>query len=65
MPQDVRHLVSKLALTGDPIRCGDLPQVDSPLITEGIPLFFSKALSGEMDVAYLAANQLPLEPHHY
>lgn len=57
--------MSKLALTGDPIRCGDLPQVDSPLITEGIPLFFSKALSGEMDVAYLAANQLPLEPHHY
>ncbi|WP_268238986.1 MULTISPECIES: hypothetical protein [Pseudomonadati] len=43
--------MSKLALTGDPSRGGDLPQVNSPLITEGMPLFFSKALSGEMDVA--------------
>jgi cytochrome c peroxidase len=54
--QDVRSLVSKLALTGDPSSGRDLPQVGTPLVTLGMQLFFSKALSGEMDVACVSCH---------
>ncbi len=44
-------LTQRYGLTGDPVQGQTLPSIDSPLAQLGMKLFFSKALSGNLDVA--------------
>lgn len=48
---ELRVLIGQLDLAGDPSLGRDLPTVDDPLAQLGKQLFFSKALSGDLDVA--------------
>ena len=54
--KEVRMLVAQQALTASPETGRDLPEVGSPLVTLGMQLFFSQALSGEMDVACVSCH---------
>ena len=47
----LRQVIITRGLTGDPNLGRDLPAVDDPLAQLGKQLFFTKALSGDMDVA--------------
>ena len=47
----LRQEIGARGLTGDPSLGRDLPAIDDPLAQLGKQLFFSKALSGDMDVA--------------
>lgn len=49
--QELRQLIAANELTGDPSAGRELPTVDNPLAILGKLLFFSKALSGDLDVA--------------
>ncbi len=52
LPEDeLRALIVQHGLTGDPSLGRDLPGIDDPLAQLGMKLFFSKALSGDLDVA--------------
>tara|TARA_R110001583_G_scaffold117260_1_gene268345 strand:- start:518 stop:2023 length:1506 start_codon:yes stop_codon:yes gene_type:complete len=53
---DLRSIIEVQSLTGEPAVGRDLPQVDSPIVTLGMQLFFSQALSGEMDVACVSCH---------
>ncbi len=44
-------LIAEHGLTGDPSAGRNLPSIDEPLAQLGMKLFFTKALSGDMDVA--------------
>ncbi len=45
------QIVQRHQLTGDPVKGRELPDIDSPLAQLGMKLFFSKTLSGNLDVA--------------
>jgi cytochrome c peroxidase len=45
-----------LQLTGDPSAGRQVPSIDSPLSQLGMQLFFSKALSGDLDVACVSCH---------
>ncbi|MCB9153854.1 MAG: c-type cytochrome [Caldilineae bacterium] len=47
----LRQVITAEALTGDPSLGRELPAIDDPLAQLGKQLFFTKALSGDMDVA--------------
>ena len=47
----MQQVIVARGLTGDPGRGRDLPGIDEPLAQLGKQLFFTKALSGDMDVA--------------
>lgn len=47
----LRQVIDAQGLTGDPSLGRDLPGIDEPLAQLGKQLFFTKALSGDMDVA--------------
>jgi len=47
----VKALIEDHRLTGDPTTERTLPSIDDPMTQLGMQLFFTKALSGEMDVA--------------
>ncbi|HRX05326.1 MAG TPA: cytochrome c peroxidase, partial [Anaerolineae bacterium] len=47
----LRQEIVTRGLTGDPSLGRDLPAIDDPLAQLGKQLFFTKALSGDMDVA--------------
>ena len=47
----LRELIQRHGLTGDPLQGQVLPDIASPLAQLGMKLFFSKALSGNKDVA--------------
>ncbi|MCU0507515.1 MAG: cytochrome-c peroxidase [Anaerolineae bacterium] len=49
--RDLRAIVAAEGLTGDPSRGRELPSIDEPLAQLGKKLFFTKALSGDNDVA--------------
>ncbi len=51
LDEALRQEIVALGLTGDPSLGRDLPAIDEPLAQLGKQLFFSKALSGDMDVA--------------
>lgn len=50
-PIYIRSLASVFSLTGDPTTGRTLPSISDPKAQLGMKLFFSKALSGEKDVA--------------
>jgi cytochrome c peroxidase len=54
--RELRTKIIELSLTGDPSKNRDLPTVGSPLVTLGMQLFFTQALSGEMDVACVSCH---------
>ena len=49
--EELRQLIGAHELTGDPSAGRELPIMDDPLAQLGKLLFFSKALSGDLDVA--------------
>lgn len=49
--RDLRAIIAAEGLTGDPGRGRDLPAINEPLAQLGKQLFFTKALSGNKDVA--------------
>jgi cytochrome c peroxidase len=51
LDRNLRAVIAAQGLTGDPSRGRDLPDVDEPLAQLGKKLFFTKALSGDKDVA--------------
>ncbi|WP_394200346.1 cytochrome-c peroxidase [Shewanella waksmanii] len=53
---DLRQLIAPLQLSGDPSAGRDLPSIDQPLAQLGMQLFYSKALSGEMDTACVSCH---------
>jgi cytochrome c peroxidase len=53
---EVRALIVAHALTGDPTIGRTLPTIDSPLAQLGRHLFFTKALSGELDTACVSCH---------
>jgi cytochrome c peroxidase len=56
LTKDLRNIIEVQSLTGEPAEGRDLPPVDSPIVTLGMQLFFSQALSGEMDVACVSCH---------
>jgi len=52
----LRDLIIVQSLTGDPSLGRDLPQIGDPLAQLGKQLFYSKALSGNMDVACVSCH---------
>lgn len=52
----LRALIGEHGLTGDPIVGRDLPTIESPMAQLGRHLFFTKALSGEMDTACVSCH---------
>lgn len=52
----LRAIITDHGLTGDPSLGRDLPDIDEPLAQLGKRLFFSKALSGDMDVACVTCH---------
>lgn len=54
---DLRETINSLGLTGDPASGKEIPDmVDNPQALLGMQLFFSKALSGEMDTACVTCH---------
>lgn len=53
---ELAALIAEHGLTGDPSVGRDLPSIADPLAQLGMKLFFSKALSGEMDVACVSCH---------
>ncbi|MEN8174824.1 MAG: cytochrome c peroxidase [Pseudomonadota bacterium] len=53
---ELRTLIQDLFLTGDPSRERALPDIDSPLADLGMKLFFTKALSGDLDTACVSCH---------
>ncbi len=47
----LRAIIAEHGLTGDPSRGRDLPDIADPIPQLGLKLFFTKALSGDRDVA--------------
>ena len=47
----LRAVIAEQGLTGDPSLGRDLPSIDEPMAQLGKKLFFTKALSGDKDVA--------------
>ena len=47
----LRAVIAEQGLTGDPSLGRDLPSIDEPMVQLGKKLFFTKALSGDKDVA--------------
>jgi cytochrome c peroxidase len=52
----LRAAIELLGLTGDPHRGLDLPRIDESLAQLGKKLFFTKALSGDMDTACVSCH---------
>lgn len=50
------RLIQQHGLTGDPLQGQTLPSIESPLAQLGMKLFFSKALSGDMEVACVTCH---------
>lgn len=53
---DVRSLISELDLSGDASTGRNLPDISDPVAQLGMKLFFSRALSGEMDTACVSCH---------
>ena len=49
--QQLGNIIRQHGLTGNPARGLDLPEISSPKAQLGMKLFFSKTLSGNLDVA--------------
>lgn len=54
--QELRAVVARLQLTGDPSQGRDLPTIDEPLAQLGMKLFFSKSLGGDQDAACVSCH---------
>ncbi|NRA84064.1 MAG: cytochrome-c peroxidase [Gammaproteobacteria bacterium] len=54
--KDLLTLIIKHRLTGDPTIGRELPSIDEPLAQLGAKLFFTKALSGNLDVACVSCH---------
>ncbi len=52
----LQQIAERLQLTGDPSLGRRVPSIDSPLSQLGMQLFFSKALSGDQDVACVSCH---------
>ncbi|WP_028774448.1 cytochrome-c peroxidase [Shewanella waksmanii] len=52
----LRQQIASLGLTGDPSTDRNIPSIDTPLAQLGMQLFYSKALSGEMDTACVSCH---------
>ncbi len=51
LDQELIDLAKRHGLTGDPTKGRQLPNINTPLAQLGIKLFFSRTLSGDLDVA--------------
>lgn len=56
LDDELRSIIADHGLTGDPSLGRDLPGIDEPLAQLGKRLFFTKALSGDMDVACVTCH---------
>jgi cytochrome c peroxidase len=56
LDKELRSLITINNLTGDPSLGIDLPNIKEPLAQLGLQLFFSKALSGDNDVACVSCH---------
>lgn len=56
LDRQLRALVSREGLTGDPAAGRSLPSIDSPMARLGMQLFFSKGLGGDMDSACVSCH---------
>ena len=53
---ELRQVISARSLTGDPSSGRDLPDISEPLAQLGMKLYFTKALSGNMDTACVSCH---------
>lgn len=53
---ELRAIIAEQGLAGDPSLGRDLPAIDEPLAQLGMALFYSKALSGDLDVACVSCH---------
>lgn len=53
---ELRAIIDRLELTGDPSLGRDLPGIEEPLAQLGMNLFFSKAVGGDMDSACVSCH---------
>ncbi len=53
---ELRALINRHQLTGNPMKGKVLPKINSPVVQLGRDLFFSKALSGNRDTACVACH---------
>lgn len=53
---ELRQIIAANGLTGDPSLGRNIPDVNDPLTQLGMKLFFTKALSGNMDVACVTCH---------
>jgi cytochrome c peroxidase len=56
MDIQLRDIISRESLTGDPSHNRELPQISSPKAQLGMQLFFSKALGGNRDSACVSCH---------
>jgi cytochrome c peroxidase len=56
LDNQLRDIISRENLTGDPSLNRELPQISSPKAQLGMQLFFSKALGGDMDSACVSCH---------
>ncbi|WP_144392727.1 cytochrome-c peroxidase [Pleionea sediminis] len=56
LDKQLQDKIEVFNLTGDPSKNRNLPTIEEPLSQLGMKLFFSKALSGEMDVACVTCH---------
>ena len=54
--KELLTLINEYRLTGDPTIGRELPSIDEPLAQLGAKLFFTKALSGNLDVACVSCH---------
>ena len=51
LDKELREIIKKRGLTGDPLKNRNIPDIQSPLAQLGKKIFFAKSLSGENDTA--------------
>jgi cytochrome c peroxidase len=56
LDDDLRGIISERGLSGDAAAGRELPSIEDPLAQLGMKLFYSKALSGDLDVACVTCH---------
>ena len=66
LDEQLRVVIAKQGLSGDPSMGRELPSLEEPLTQLGMKLFFSKALGGNLDSACVSCHHplLHQRQHH-